>query len=86
MEDEVISEIELERQIQLDHIANVAAVANSVASLCVGHRKILADGGFQVELADAMAASLHSMLLGLSPVWVVGDIDEWSDDEDSDNN
>lgn len=42
-----------------------AEYANKIASLVVGHLNILLEGGFNVELANAMAAALHARLLGL---------------------
>lgn len=70
----------------LDYIANIAETANAVASLVVGHRKILVEGGFDPNLADQMCATLHSKLLGLGPVWSFQDDEDddgsWVDDED----
>lgn len=70
---------------QLDAIANIASVANAVASLVVGHRKILVEGGFDPNLSDQMCAALHGQLLGLSPIWVLEDTDEWPDFEEDDD-
>lgn len=69
---------------QLDAIANIAEVANAVASLLVGHRRILVDGGFDVNLADGMCAALHAKLLGIGPVWEFDfdDDSSWVDQED----
>jgi hypothetical protein len=53
----------------LEAVQNIAEFANAVASLVVGHRKILVEGDFDVNLADSMAAALHASLLGLVPVW-----------------
>lgn len=53
----------------LEQIHDLAEVANAVASLVVGHRKILVEGGFDLNLADAMAANLHASLLGLVVVY-----------------
>lgn len=58
----------------LEMVARMAEFANAVASMVVGHRKILVEGGFDVNLADQMAAALHSQVLGLS--------DQWDDDEE----
>lgn len=49
----------------LEAVANVAEFANAVASMVVGHRRILVEGGFEVNLADQMAAALHAQTLGL---------------------
>jgi hypothetical protein len=59
----------------LEAVANMAEFANAVASMVVGHRRILVEGGFDINLADQMAASLHAQTLGLVQHW-----DE--DDED----
>lgn len=71
---------------QLDSIANIAEVANAVASLIVGHRKILVEGGFDPNMSDAMCQALHAKLLGLGPIWSFDDEDEldesWVDDDD----
>lgn len=53
----------------IEVVADVADFANAVASLVVGHRKILVDGGFDINLSDSMAASLHAQLLGLVHHW-----------------
>lgn len=53
----------------LEQIHDLAEVANAVASLVVGHRKILVEGGFDINLSDAMAANLHASLLGLVNVF-----------------
>lgn len=70
----------------LDYIANIAETANAVASLVVGHRKILVEGGFDPNLADSMCSTLHAKLLGLGPVWSLFDQededDSWVDDDD----
>lgn len=58
-----------EHEKMLASIANIAEFANAIASLVVGHRKILVEGNFDVNLADSMAASLHASLLGLVPAW-----------------
>lgn len=58
----------------LEAVANVAEFANAVASMVVGHRKILVDGGFDINLADQMAAALHAQTLGL--------VRQWDDDEE----
>lgn len=71
-----------------DFVAKFADFANAVASLVVGHRKILVEGGFDVNLSDAMAAELHAQLLGLTPHWqieqsmFVEDEDEEEDDDE----
>lgn len=49
----------------LDIVAEMADFANAVASMVVGHRKILVEGGFDVNLSDQMAAALHAQMLGL---------------------
>lgn len=70
---------------QLDAIANIAEVANSVASLIVGHRRILVEGGFDPNMAEAMCQALHAKVLGLGPVWSFEDTDDdssWIDDDD----
>jgi len=46
-------------------IAEFGDFSQSVASMACGHRKILVDGGFPVDLADYMAMSLHDKLLGI---------------------
>jgi hypothetical protein len=72
----------------LEAVADVAEFANAVASLVVGHRKILVDGGFDVNLSDSMAASLHAQLLGLVHHWELEDDQEYdliaypNDDDD----
>jgi hypothetical protein len=43
----------------------------------VGHRRILVEGEFDVNLADQMAAALHAQVLGL--------VHQWSNDEDEIN-
>ncbi len=53
----------------LEAVANMAEFANAVASMVVGHRRILVEGGFDVNLADQMAASLHAQTLGLVQHW-----------------
>jgi hypothetical protein len=53
------------QQSTLDVVADIAEFANSVASLLVGHRKILVEGGFDSAMADHMCFGLHSKLLGL---------------------
>ena len=53
----------------LEAVANVAEFANAVASMVVGHRRILVEGGFDVNLADQMAAALHAQTLGLVQNW-----------------
>lgn len=65
MENELFSE----QKSILEVVAEMADFANSVASMVVGHRKILVDGGFDVNLADQMAASLHAQVLGLVHQW-----------------
>lgn len=70
----------------LNEIANIASKANAIASLVVGHLKILVEGGFDINLANAMASALHAHLLGLGPVWSFDDddVDLWPDGEDED--
>lgn len=55
----------------LDVVADIAEFANAVASLLVGHRRILVEGGFDPNMADSMSAGLHAKLLGLDilPDW-----------------
>ena len=53
----------------LEAVANMAEFANAVASMVVGHRRILVDGGFDINLADQMAAALHAQTLGLVQQW-----------------
>lgn len=55
----------------LDQIADVAEQANAIASLVVGHLKILLEGGFDFAVANGMAASLHAHLLGITEIWQV---------------
>lgn len=49
----------------LEAVAEMAEFANAVASMVVGHRRILVEGEFDVNLADQMAAALHAQMLGL---------------------
>jgi hypothetical protein len=65
-----MEELKVEKS-ALDVITDVAEVANAVASLLVGHRKILVEGGFDPNLVDSMCANLHSKLLDLEPVWTI---------------
>jgi predicted regulator of Ras-like GTPase activity (Roadblock/LC7/MglB family) len=58
----------------LESVAEMAEFANAVASMVVGHRRILVEGDFDVNLADQMAAALHAQVLGL--------VHQWSNDED----
>lgn len=65
----------------LDVVGDIAEFANGVASLVVGHRRILVDGGFETGLADVMCQALHAKLLGLD-IWDSnGVVDEWPDFE-----
>jgi hypothetical protein len=41
--------------------------------MVVGHRRILVEGGFDINLADQMAAALHAQTLGL--------VQQWDEDE-----
>lgn len=71
----------------LEAIQDFAEYANSIASLVVGHRRILVEGGFDINLADSMAASLHAQLLGLVPTWELEDdlveiITHFNDEDD----
>jgi len=71
----------------LEQVARIAEFANAVASMVVGHRKILVEGGFDVNLADQMAAALHAQVLGLSDRWELSDdleelIDELDGEEE----
>ena len=59
----------------LEAVADMAEFANAIASMVVGHRKILVEGGFDINLADQMASSLHAQTLGL--------VQRWDDDEDA---
>jgi len=61
----------------LEAVAEMAEFANAVASMVVGHRRILVEGEFDVNLADQMAAALHAQVLGL--------VHQWSNDEDEIN-
>jgi predicted regulator of Ras-like GTPase activity (Roadblock/LC7/MglB family) len=63
-----IDTMEIENSV-LQSVANVAEYANAVASMVVGHRRILVEGGFDVNLADQMAAALHAQVLGLAGQW-----------------
>lgn len=54
-------------------VAEIADFANAIASLVVGHRRILVEGDFDINLADSMAASLHAKLLGLVHHWETED-------------
>lgn len=60
----------------LDVVADIAEFANAVASLLVGHRGILVNGGFDPNMADHMCFGLHAKLLGL--------VHEWEPEEDLD--
>jgi hypothetical protein len=64
--------VNAEQQSQLDAVANIAEVANMVAALVVGHRKILVDGGFDVNMSEIMCQALHAKVLGLG-VWSFDD-------------
>jgi predicted regulator of Ras-like GTPase activity (Roadblock/LC7/MglB family) len=59
----------------LEAVAEMAEFANAVASMVVGHRRILVEGEFDVNLADQMAAALHAQVLGL--------VHQWSDEENN---
>lgn len=77
----VVDDKLIESEEPLDAIANIASTCNAIASLCVGHLKILVEGGFDVNLANSMTANLHAHLLGLHPMWEVDDDDDsWMDD------
>lgn len=58
----------------LELVAEFAEFANAVASMVVGHRRILVEGDFDINLADQMAAALHAQVLGL--------VHQWTNDED----
>jgi predicted regulator of Ras-like GTPase activity (Roadblock/LC7/MglB family) len=58
----------------LESVANMAEFANAVASMVVGHRRILVEGGFDINLADQMASALHAQTLGL--------VQRWDEDEE----
>lgn len=64
-----------EQKSTLDVVADIAEFANAVASLLVGHRNILVEGGFNPILADNMCYGLHAKLLGLAPEWEPDDED-----------
>lgn len=53
----------------LEAVAEMAEFANAVASMVVGHRRILVEGDFDINLADQMAAALHAQVLGLVHQW-----------------
>lgn len=57
----------------LESVAEMAEFANAVASMVVGHRRILVEGDFDVNLADQMAAALHAQTLGLAQLWQAED-------------
>jgi len=57
----------------LESVAEMAEFANAVASMVVGHRRILVEGEFDVNLADSMAAALHAQVLGLVHQWQTED-------------
>ena len=57
----------------LEAVAEMAEFANAVASMVVGHRRILVEGDFDVNLADQMAAALHAQVLGLVHQWQAED-------------
>lgn len=67
----------------MDVVADIADFANGVASLVVGHRHILVEGGFDAGLADVMCQALHAKLLGLD-IWDSNGVVEWPDFEDED--
>lgn len=62
---------EVVQKTTLDVVMEISEFANAVASLLVGHRKILVEGGFDPNMADHMSAGLHAKLLGLDliPEW-----------------
>lgn len=73
----------------LDAVAEMADFANAVASMVVGHRRILVEGGFEINLADSMAAALHGQMLGIAHHWETEDDMEYDiiaypNDEDED--
>lgn len=61
--------METEGKSPLEAIQDFAEYANAIASLVVGHRRILVEGGFDINLSDSMAAALHAQLLGLVHHW-----------------
>jgi len=82
--EDVGSGTDTERVSALEAVQNIAEFANAVASLVVGHRKILVEGGFDPNMSDQMAAALHASLLGLSELWDFDSMDTWPDIEDED--
>lgn len=67
--DGVVMEEENTQKTILEAVAEMAEFANAVASMVVGHRRILVEGDFDVNLADQMAAALHAQVLGLVHQW-----------------
>ncbi len=47
-------------------LQDIAELANGVAALCVGHKKILSEGDFSDNLIEMMCSNLHAKLLGLN--------------------
>lgn len=66
-------EEEVNQKTILEAVAEMAEFANAVASMVVGHRRILVEGDFDVNLADQMAAALHAQVLGLVHQWQAED-------------
>lgn len=66
-------EEETKQKTILESVAEMAEFANAVASMVVGHRRILVEGEFDVNLADQMAAALHAQVLGLAHQWQAED-------------
>lgn len=62
-------EEEITQKTILEAVAEMAEFANAVASMVVGHRRILVEGEFDINLADQMAAALHAQVLGLVHQW-----------------
>lgn len=79
----VVNKSESESESNLDVVADIAEFANGVASLVVGHRHILVEGGFDPNMADAMCQALHAKLLGLD-IWDDVGVEAWPDFEDED--
>lgn len=53
-----------ERPSLLEDVMEFAEIANTVASLLVGHRAILISGGIDPAVVDNMIYKLHAKILG----------------------
>lgn len=76
---------EVESVSAMESLQNIAEFANGVASLVVGHRRILVDGNFDPNMADQMAGALHASLLGIAHLWRFdddSDLDGWPEDSE----